>query len=275
MEKNVLFSIPMFRGKKNGKKFIWTNFNKAVQKMAKEKLLFIEYFADIKFYYDGCQQILKKESEKLYLGSVKPYEELRRLALKDKWLKVPKDFLYDSKYEDKNFIYSENAREICEFPDVKHTILAMKYVQLLNKKPNSIFLSEEERKINNLFNIQKDVAFWIDYGNGFKMASAEKDLDAVLQNAKRQNFICIKGQIINYKFDASTQAETSFYIYAEEDRISPQEALRKSQQAQEISDAVKNGQQYFVFNQQRNTVSIAARSGIFVPRDTIVNKWKA
>lgn len=273
MEK-VLFSIPMFRGTKGKKTFIYTNFYQALDGMIKEKLFYLEYFADMNFYINGCKKTLRPRIKRIYFAEIKPYKYLRSKAIADKWLKVPNDFMYDKKYQYQDFLFSKKAREIGEIYEGEFITLGEDYWALLNHE-KSIELTEEQQVISDSVVIQKDKEFYIGDGSHFKAVSKEKDFNSALE--KLQNnpkmFYSLKIVSINYKMDGRRKHIKWICIYAKEDKISPREALKKSNNAPKILEAIKKGETNFIFNAQRNLV-IVAHNALFVPKDTILNKWK-
>lgn len=273
MEKDVLFSIPLFRGKKNKKIFKFNNFRQAMQAIVDENLFYVEYYADINFYIDKCQEVRRPEIKRIYLADIKPYKELWYRAVNDKWLKVPQDFMYDKKYQNQKFLFSQRAREIAIMPQEEFIALQEQYLQAL-KGEISIQLKKDEQILNDALPVQKDIECSIGDGILFKNASKNKDFQSALTKLRQQpnKFISISINMINFKFDGTIKCIKNVNIYAEEDKISTEEALKKSHYASGISKIVAQGTQNFVYNKKHHSV-IPALNALFVPKNTILNKW--
>lgn len=274
MEKNLLFSIPLFRGTKKQKTFIYNNFRQALQGIMDEKLLYIEYFADINFYTTGCQQVNRVEIRRIYLADIKPYKELWYRAVNDKWLNVPENFMYDKKYQYQSFLFSKRAREIALLPTTEFIALQDKYYDaLLGKK--TIMFEGEGQNLNNSFPIQQDVECCFGDGVYFTTLSPNKDFYSVLKAIKQKQpkFIGISLDIIKYKFDATTKRQKSITIYAEEDKITAQEALKKTKNSLRINRAIERGEQFFAYNPQKKLI-VSGFNAVFVPKNVILNEWK-
>lgn len=274
MEKNVLFSIPLFCGAKKQKTFIYNNFRQALQGIIDEQLLYIEHYADMNFYIDGCQKVTKTKPKRIYFAEVKSYKELWYRAVNDKWLNVPENFMYDKKYQYKRFLFSKRAREIAEFPSTEFIALQDKYYDALLGKKTIMFVGEGQN-INNSFPVQQDVECCLGDGVYFTTLSPNKDFYSVLKAIKQQRpkFIGISLDIIQYKFDATTKRQNSITIYAEEDKITAQEALKKTKNSLRISRAIERGEQFFAYNPQKKLIT-SGFNAVFVPRKVILNEWK-
>lgn len=273
MENKVLFTIPMFRGYKNGQTLIYTNFKQALDGLQRENLFFVEYFADLNFSRRKCRQVMRKDKKRFYLAEIKSYEELRYRALNDKWLTVPKDFLYDAKYRHEQFLFSAKARIISEFYDGDAFLLKEEYINTLKKK-RKLSLTIEEQRLNKKISVQADIEFSV--GNGLEYQPMEEgnDLDNALRKLKyySEDFISLKGKQIVYRFDATVYTKRCFYIFAEEDKISLSEALEKSHWSPEIQKAAAQGIENFIYNQKKDTV-IAVKNAYFVPRNILTHSW--
>ncbi len=268
MEKDVLFSIPMFRGSQKDQNFIYTNFYQALQGMVKEKLFFVEYFADMIFTIDGNKQVLRNKIKRIYLADIRPYKELWYRAVNDKWLKVPYDFMYDKKYSNRSFLFSKRAREIGEIYNGEFIALKERYLELINQDA-----IDADCKIN--LTIQKDSEFVAGDGCFFHAERKALDFNSALSKLRKDpaDFICIAASSINYKTNAKIVKTKTFYICAEEDRISPEEALKKSNNLFKIRRAIEQGEQNFIYHAKQNFVTFV-HNGIFVPRDTLLNLWQ-
>ena len=274
MKNEVLFSIPLFRGVKSKKTFTFNNFRQALQSVIDKKLLYVEQVADINFYIDGCKKVVKSEPKRIYFADVKPYKELWYRAVNDKWLIVPEDFMYDKKYQYRKFFFSSRAREIAEIPTQEFISLQDNYLQAIQGKYD-IQLNENVKILNKALPVQQDVECCI--GNGIQFGSVSKNKDFRTALIKLQQnppkFIGISIDIIRYNFDATTSLCQHLSIYAEEDKISAQEALQKSKNSARIMESVKRGEQYFAYNQEKGLI-LSCSKAIFVPRETILKKWK-
>ncbi len=276
MKKKVLFSIPLFRGTKKQKKFIYNNFRQALQGIIDENLFFVEHFADINFYIDGCEKVKKLEIKRIYLADVKPYDELWYRAVNDKWLKVPDDFMYDKeKYKNQKFLFSKRARKISEFYKGEMVILTEKYIQALNGE-YQIELKEQEKIANEFFPIQQDVECYVSNdGLDFKAISPNKDINSVrafIQN-QPESFMALNLDVVDFKFDGKVKCLKSINVYAKEDKITVSKALKKSKNSSHIRMAVEKGEKNFIYNAQIGCV-LPAPNAVFVPRNTILNEWK-
>ena len=275
MEKKLLFSIPLFRSKKNKKTFKFNNFHQALQAVIDEKLLYIEHYADMNFYIDGCKKVSKSEPKRIYFAEVKPYKELWYRAVNDKWLIVPEDFMYDDKkYQYQKFLFSKRAREIAEIPQYEYISLEDKYLQAIHEK-QAIQLNEKRQFLNKALPVQVDIECCLGDGIWFSTVSKNRDFQTALDKIQQEppKFIGISINTIRFNLDATTTSLQYMNIYTEEDKISAQEALQKSKNSARIIAAVKRGEQYFAYNPEKNLIA-SGFNAIFVPRNTILNKWK-
>ena len=267
---NLLFSMPLFRGTKNQRIFVFKNFYQAMQGIANENLLFVEHFANINFYADGCQKQPLSQPKRIYLAEIKSYEELHYLAINDKWLKVPQDFMYDKSYQYQKFLFSRNAREIVKFPQLEFIALSEKFLQAFQGKCHIQLKGAE-----HLLNVQQDIkCFWGD-GLQIQELAPQQDLISALKNLLRQNknFIHLKINVVNFKFDAQAHRIKTINIYFKENKISVPEARKKSNNSPRIEAAIANGEKNFVYNPSKGIVA-PAHHAVFVPRNIIFNKWK-
>lgn len=271
MAKEVLFSIPVFRGTKNNKTFIYTNFQKALQGMIDNNLFFVEYFADINFYPLGQNKVLKSEIIRIYLADIKPYKELWYRAVNDKWLKVPKGFMYDREYKDKEFLFSKRAREISEIYQGEFWALTEKCIKNFIQDENN---QNQQEQGGNLI-IQKDFEFLAGDGIFFSSANKEKDMSCSLQKLRKKapDYICLDVNEIAYTANMSKKRIKNFLICAEEDKISAEEALKRKPNSIGIQKAINDGITNFIFNEEQKFVTYA-KDVIFVPRNTLLNAWK-
>ncbi len=271
MAKEVLFSIPVFRGTKNKKTFIYTNFQKALQGMLDNDLFFVEYFADINFYPLGQNKVLRSEIRRIYLADIRPYKELWYRAVNDKWLKVPKDFMYDRKYKDQEFLFSKRAREIGEIYQGEFLALTEDSIKRLTQDGDH--QNQTGPGINLI--IQKDFEFSAGDGIFFSSANKERDMSCSLQKLRKKapDYICLYVNEIAYKENTSKEKIKNFLICAEEDKISADEALKRSKNSIRIQKAIELGITNFIYNEKQKFVA-CADDAIFVPRNTILNAWK-
>lgn len=274
MEKNVLFSMPLFRSKKNKKTFTFNNFHQALQAVIDEKLLYVEHYADMNFYIDSCKKVAKSEPRRVYFAEIKPYKELWYRAVNDKWLIVPEDFMYDKKYQYQNFLFSKRAREIAEIPRREYISLQDTYLQAIQGK-QTIQLNNDERILNKALPVQLDIECCLGDGIWFSTVSKNRDFQTALDKIQQEppKFIGISLNTIRFNLDATTTSLQHMSIYTEEDKISAQEALQRSNNSARIIAAIKRGEQYFAYNPEKNLIA-SGFNAIFVPRDTILNKWK-
>lgn len=265
-----LFSIPVFRGSKNNKTLIYTNFYKALLGLLHEKLFFIEYFADINFYPSGQEQVLRQEIRRIYLAEVQTYKEAWYRAINDKWLKIPQDFLYNRKYQYQDFLFSKQAREIGEFYEGEFITINEDFINKVQQSQ-----TQAPKKQGSEFVLQKDFEFAPGDGIFFSTSNSGKDINSAFQKLRQKprDYICMMVEQISYDINAAKNKVQTFVVYAEEDKLSAKDALQKSKRESRISEAIVQGVTDFIYNKKKDLV-VPARNAVFVPRNTILNKWK-
>lgn len=285
MNKKALFTLPALRveSKIPGEFVTFTNLIDALKCMLQNGRNMIERYAIWYFYDDGCQKLILPAQEKtcILFGDALDYGDALKKAHQNKFLFLPQNFLYDKvKYSDGMFLYSSRLNKISIIQNNVDIILSDSVAEMMTLgalEYNQFYLSCVEAKQLELLDkitLYKDKSFYL--GNSLFIFNADNRIESVL-NEFRKNpnlYSFIKVSDSNYRFDGSLQSpKNEIYIVREDYRLDAEMALAKTKNKKQIKKFIKSGIKDFVYSKNLDMVFPVSADALFVPIDTILNKW--
>lgn len=284
MEKKLLFSLTLL--KVSGKNcFVYTSdVKQAVNALQQLRAFMIEKVEIINFYEDGFKKV--PESLKIYFAEFLDYQKALKKAKADKRIIIPEQFLYDKeKYLKGCFVYSAKQKKIEMMQDgggpdliIEEQVLEnlLQGPTVYNKFHLDLLSEAEKLKIDKYFLFEgKEFAL----GNGRLTFYNKEDcsfhtiLTEFKNNLNDYSFIRVRD--VKYRMDGSVKycPENDLFIFRDDCRLCPEEALNYSSNKKLIQQLSENGQKDFIIDKKYDDIFPAPKNSFFVPVTTIYNKW--